>query len=57
MRSISNPVLIGKSSGVLTPSEEESDKRDGLGTRILPAKGNCLLGVFWMDLAQLDKER
>ena len=56
-QSFTNPVLIWKSSGVLTASEEESDKRERLGTRILPAKGYFLLGVFWMDLAQLDKER
>ena len=42
---------------MLTASEEESDKRERLGVRILPAKGYFLLGVFWIDLAQLDKER
>ena len=51
-----NPALMRKSSGVLAASEEESDKRERLGTRILPAKGYFLLGVFWIDLAQLDKE-
>ena len=51
-----NPVLMRKSSGVLAASEEESDTRERLGTRILPAKGYFLLGVFWIDLAQLDKE-
>jgi hypothetical protein len=46
-----------KSSGVLTASEEEvSDKPERLGTRIFPAKGYFELGVFWMDLAQLDKD-
>ena len=42
---------------MLTASEEEvSDERECLGTRIFPAKGYFELGVFWMDLAQLDKE-
>ena len=53
---MSYPMLIWKSSGVLTLSEDEAVKEYDLVARILPAKGCLTQGIFWMDLAQLVKE-